>query len=59
MESIFPKSKTVIGMLHLPALPGSPNSTSDISAITDSMLRDAAALADGGVDGLMIENFGD
>lgn len=49
----------VIGMLHLPALPGSPLSSMSLSAITDIMLRDADALQAGGVHGLMIENFGD
>ena len=49
----------VIGMLHVPPLPGSPGFGGDVSAILAAVLRDAAALAAGGVDGLMIENFGD
>jgi len=51
--------KVVIGMLHLPALPGSPLYGGSIAPIRDAMLRDAKLLADGGVHGLMIENFGD
>ena len=55
----FPNTpKPVIGMLHLPPLPGSPRYDAG-SAIRDLLLRDADALASGGVDGLMIENFGD
>ncbi len=49
----------VIGMLHLPALPGSPLSKLGLSAITDRMLKDAETLTTGGCHGLMLENFGD
>ena len=51
--------KIVIGMLHLPALPGSPLSRRNLDQIRDSLLRDAETLAEGGVHGLMMENFGD
>jgi membrane complex biogenesis BtpA family protein len=53
--------KPVIGMLHLPPLPGSPQfaASGTIDQIRDVVLRDADALASGGVHGLMIENFGD
>src|SRR4029453_4879166 len=47
------------GMLHLPALPGSPLYGGSLSAIREAMLRDAQLLAAGGVHGLMMENFGD
>ena len=46
-------------MLHLRALPGAPLFDGDINRIRDTLLRDADALAEGGVHGLMIENFGD
>ena len=49
----------VIGMLHAPPLPGSAQSTLDFDSIRRFVLRDAQALCDGGVDGLMLENFGD
>jgi len=49
----------VIGMLHLPALPGSPLSKMRLSEIRDHIRRDLDALAEGGVHGLMMENFGD
>jgi hypothetical protein len=48
----------VIGMLHLPALPGAPRFGGDAKPILDSALRDADALAAGGVHGLMLENYG-
>ena len=53
------KDKIVIGMLHLAPLPGSPLSRLNLSKIRDAVLRDAETLARGGVDGLMMENFGD
>ena len=49
----------VIGMLHLPPLPGAPRYGGDLAKVRDFVLRDAEALAAGGVDALMIENFGD
>jgi membrane complex biogenesis BtpA family protein len=53
------KTKTVIGMLHLPALPGSPGFGGDLAAIRDGLLNDAHLLVAGGVHSLMMENFGD
>jgi membrane complex biogenesis BtpA family protein len=55
----FDSKKPVIGMLHLPALPGSPQSKLVRSDILDWVLQDATSLADSGIDGLMLENFGD
>jgi hypothetical protein len=49
----------VIGMLHLLPLPGSPRYAGDRGAIRERLLADVDALAAGGVDGLLIENFGD
>ncbi|MEM9415938.1 MAG: BtpA/SgcQ family protein [Planctomycetota bacterium] len=49
----------VIGMVHLRALPGAPGFAGSLGAVVDAALRDAALLEQGGVDGLMIENFGD
>lgn len=51
--------KPVIGMLHLPALPGAPGYGGDTAAIREHVLNDARTLRRGGVHGLMIENFGD
>lgn len=54
-----PAKLAVIGMIHLRALPGSPGFDGDLGKVRDWALRDAEALAEGGVDALMIENFGD
>lgn len=55
----FDQIKPIIGMIHLPPLPGSPRSHNMISEITAYAMRDAEALMAGGVDALMIENYGD
>jgi membrane complex biogenesis BtpA family protein len=52
-------TKPVIGMLHLPPLPGSPRYSGDLNAVTAAVLRDAEALSAGAVHGMMLENFGD
>lgn len=49
----------VIGMLHVPPLQGSADYQGDFDAIRSFVLADAKALRDGGVNGLMLENFGD
>jgi membrane complex biogenesis BtpA family protein len=46
-------------MLHVPALPGSPQNTLAFEPIVDWVLRDAEALAAAGIDGWILENFGD
>src|SRR5579872_2148957 len=56
---MFKSAKPVIGMLHLPALPGSPTNRLSVEAIRDHLLKDADALSGGGVDGFILENFGD
>lgn len=47
----------VIGVVHLPPLPGSPRWAGE-DAI-EAALRDARALAEAGFDALIVENFGD
>ena len=52
-------TKPIIGMIHLMPLPGAPRYGGNLAAIRDAALRDAEALAEGGIHGLMLENFGD
>lgn len=49
----------VIGMVHLPPLPGAPLWAGDLSAVLHRVTADAHALHDGGVDAVMVENYGD
>jgi membrane complex biogenesis BtpA family protein len=48
----------IIGVVHLKPLPGSPNYSS-LEDVFESALGDAKALAEGGVDAIIVENFGD
>jgi membrane complex biogenesis BtpA family protein len=52
-------TRAIIGMVHLRALPGSPRWDGDMDAVVRAALDDARALADGGVDALVVENHGD
>lgn len=56
---LFLTRKPVVGMVHAPALAGSPGYAGDRSAIVEAVLRDAETLVTGGIDGLMLENFHD
>lgn len=51
--------RAVFGMVHLQALPGAPMFGGSIDAVIEAALRDARAIADGGADGIAVENFGD
>jgi hypothetical protein len=60
LADLFPAPKPVIGMVHLWPLPGAPGYTGyGIQVIVEHALRDAEALMQGGVDGLMVENMWD
>ncbi|RKX53218.1 MAG: hypothetical protein DRP30_04870 [Thermotoga sp.] len=59
-EAVFKKKFVVIGMVHLKPLPGSVKYDGEsIEEIEKSAIDDAKILMNNGVDGLMIENFGD
>ncbi|HYB40491.1 MAG TPA: BtpA/SgcQ family protein [Candidatus Methylomirabilis sp.] len=49
----------VIGMVHLRALPGSPRWDGSMEGVIGAALDDARALAEGGADALLVENYGD
>ncbi|KMY51496.1 BtpA/SgcQ family protein [Peribacillus loiseleuriae] len=58
-NNLFDEKKVVIGMVHLLPLPGTPLYSNDIPGIYNQALKDARTLEEGGVNALMIENFGD
>jgi len=58
LEETFDTARPVVGMVHLPPLPGSPRFESR-EAVRSRARSDASALVEGGVDGLVIENYGD
>jgi len=49
----------LIGVIHLPALPGSPRYSGNLKDARTSLRRDLEALKSGGVHGIILENFGD
>ncbi len=49
----------LIGMVHLPALPGGPGNTLCLEEIIEHALTDARTLQQAGFKALMTENFGD
>ena len=51
--------KEIIGVVHLLALPGSPGWQGDLDEVVGHAMRDAEALAQGGIDAVIFENFGD
>ncbi len=56
---LFNTKKPIIGMVHLPPLPGSPRYNGDMEGLIKRAVSDARALEDGGVNGLIVENYGD
>ncbi len=49
----------LIGVVHLEPLPGSPRWGGDLGAVRDAARRAAEAYKAGGLDALIIENYGD
>jgi membrane complex biogenesis BtpA family protein len=53
------RRKPLIGMVHLPPLPGSPRSELSLDEVIEVALDEAAILERAGLDGLIVENVGD
>jgi len=50
---------SLLGVIHLPPLPGSPRSNGDLGPAVRRAHREASLLRAAGFDGVIIENFGD
>jgi uncharacterized protein len=60
LRDLFTEQKPVIGVIHLPPLPGSPRYSGELMAkIYAAGARDARTLAEGGIDGIIVENASD
>lgn len=57
IRHLWPARKPLIGMVHLLPLPGSPRWGASMGAVIHQALADADALASGGMDGILVENF--
>ena len=53
------KTCNIIGMLHLPALPGTPGATCSVQEILEQAEHETSVYVRQGVDGLIIENMHD
>jgi membrane complex biogenesis BtpA family protein len=60
INAMFGRGKAIIGVIHSWPLPGAPRYQGrPMREITDFALREARAYAEGGMDGLIVENHGD
>jgi membrane complex biogenesis BtpA family protein len=60
LGDLFGTRKPILGMVHCWPLPGAPGYTGyGVDTIIEHAVRDARALADGGADGLIVENMWD
>jgi len=58
-KKIFNVAHPIIGMIHIQALPGTPNYKGDIRFVLDEALKEALIYKKAGIDALMIENMHD
>jgi len=58
-HQVFQGKRPLIGVIHLPPLPGSPGWGGDMASVETWALADAQAYAKGGATGVLVENFGD
>ena len=59
LYQIFNTSNPIIGVVHLLPLPISPRWAGSLQAVIERAEQEATALAAGGVDGIIVENFFD
>ena len=59
MNSLFPNSKPVIGVIHVGALPGTPRGVMSVAELTRQASDEARIYRECGVDGVIIENMHD
>lgn len=59
LKQIFKTANPIIGVVHLLPLPTSPRWGGSLKAVIDRAEQEATALASGGVDGIIVENFFD
>lgn len=59
LKQIFKTQNPIIGVVHLLPLPTSPRWGGSLKTVLDRAEQEATALAAGGVDGIIVENFFD
>jgi uncharacterized protein len=59
MSTLFSRSKPVIAVIHVGALPGTPRSSHSVSELVMSAREEAKIYRECGVDGVIVENMHD
>ncbi len=59
LKQTFKTDRPIIGVVHLLPLPTSPRWGGSLKAVVDRAEQEATALASGGVNGIIVENFFD
>jgi membrane complex biogenesis BtpA family protein len=59
IEELFTNRKSVVGVIHVGALPGAPASEMGVDELTELAVREAAVYREGGVDAVAVENMHD
>ena len=59
LEKVFGTKRPILGMLHLPPLPGSPMYAGCMTKVIEHALRDADTLVTNGISSMIVENLGD
>ena len=58
-SKLFRVKTPIIGMIHVDALPGTPNYKGNVKKIIDKALKEAKNYLDAGIDSIAIENMHD
>lgn len=59
LKQVFQTNRPIIGVVHLLPLPSSPRWGGSLKAVVDRAEQEATALAAGGVNAILVENFFD
>lgn len=59
LKRLFGCYKPIIGVVHLLPLPGAPKFKNNFDEVITRAKQDAIALENGGVNGIIVENYGD
>ncbi|MDP2302625.1 MAG: BtpA/SgcQ family protein [Ignavibacteria bacterium] len=57
--SNFKLNKSIIGMIHVDALPGTPKYSGNVKSIIDQAILEASLYVKNGIETVMIENMHD
>lgn len=59
IETIWPATQPLIGMIHLLPLPGAPAWSGSMDTVIERAVADAETLTEAGFDAVMVENYSD